>query len=347
MDRVLRVLVVDDSAYVRKVVREILSRSPFVEVVGTARDGREALDLVEQLEPDVVTCDLIMPELDGVGFVREQMQRRPVPIIIMSVAKETAGAALAALDLGAIDFVQKPTALASEKIFEVSTELLDKVKAAGHIALKHIAISPPATRPLVSVPRIPGTHSVDLVALGISTGGPQALKRLIPQLPEDFPVPVVMVMHMPVGYTEMYAAKLNEMAQLEVREAAEGDELKPGRVFLAQAGRHLTLRRDASGKVFTHLDAKPFDSLHRPSVDELFKSAAEVYGKRVLGVVMTGMGSDGKQGAAWIKSQGGLIFTEAESSCVVYGMPSVVMEAGLSDRSIDLDDMSRAILEVV
>jgi two-component system chemotaxis response regulator CheB len=166
-------------------------------------------------------------------------------------------------------------------------------------------------------------------------------------LPQDFPVPVVMVMHMPVGYTEMYAAKLNEQSQLQVREAAEGDEVKPGYVFLAQAGRHLTLKRDASGKVVTHLDAKPFDMLHRPAVDVLFKSAAEVYGNRVLGVVMTGMGSDGKEGAAWIKSQGGVVFTEAESSCVVYGMPSVVMEAGLSDKSIALDDMACAIMEVV
>ena len=325
MDRVLRVVVVDDSAYVRKVVREILSRSPFVEVVGTARDGREALDLVEQLDPDVVTCDLIMPELDGVGFVREQMQRRPVPIIIMSVAKETAEAALTALDAGAIDFVQKPTALASEKIFEVSAELIEKVKAAGNIALNRISTSPPQPSTVISEPatKISGSHSVDLVAIGISTGGPQALKRLIPQLPEDFPVPVVMVMHMPVGYTEMYAAKLNEFSRLEVREAAEGDEVKPGRVFLAPAGRHLTLKRDAGGKVVTHLDARPFDMLHRPAVDVLFQSAAEVYGNRVLGVVMTGMGSDGKQGAAWIKSQGGLVFTEAESSCVVYGMPCV------------------------
>jgi two-component system chemotaxis response regulator CheB len=341
--------VVDDSAYVRKVIREILSRSPFVEVVGTARDGREALDLVEQLEPDVVTCDLIMPELDGVGFVREQMQRRPVPIIIMSVAKETAEAALTALDAGAIDFVQKPTALASEKIFEVSTELIEKVKAAGNIALSRIAPPPPAPVKTLDEPamQIAGNHSVDLVVLGVSTGGPQALKRLIPQLPKDFPVPVVMVMHMPVGYTEMYAAKLNELSPLEVREAAEGDEIKPGRVFLAPAGRHLTLRRAASGGVVVHLDARPFDMLHRPAVDVLFKSAAEVYNNRVLGVVMTGMGSDGKQGAAWIKSQGGLIFTEAESSCVVYGMPSVIMEAGLSDKSVDLADMSRAILEVV
>jgi two-component system chemotaxis response regulator CheB len=349
MDRVLRVVVIDDSAYVRKVVREILSRSPFVEVVGTARDGREALDLVERLEPDVVTCDLIMPELDGVGFVREQMQRRPVPIIIMSIANETAEAALTALDAGAIDFVQKPTALASEKIFEVSSELLDKVKAAGNIMLSKIPTAVPPARLSKSEPAatIAGSHSVDLVAIGISTGGPQALKRLIPQLPEDFPVPVVMVMHMPVGYTEMYAAKLNQLSQLEVREAAEGDEVEAGRVFLAPAGRHLKFQRAANGKVSIHLDAKPFDSLHRPSVDVLFQSAAEVYGNRVLGVVMTGMGSDGKGGAAWIKSQGGLIFTEAESSCVVYGMPSVVLEAGLSDKSVDLADMAHAIREVV
>ena len=349
MDRVLRVLVVDDSAYVRKVVREILSRSPFVEVVGTARDGREALDLVAELDPDVVTCDLIMPELDGVGFVREQMQRRPVPIIIMSIANETAEAALTALDAGAIDFVQKPTALASEKIFEVSTELIEKVKAAGQITLNRIATAPAPQITTISEPatKITGNHSVDLVVIGISTGGPQALKRLIPQLPADFPVPVLMVMHMPVGYTEMYAAKLNELSPLEVKEAAEGDEIKPGRVFLGPAGRHLSVTRQANGKVVTHLDARPFNTLHRPAVDVLFQSVAEVYGNRVLGVVMTGMGSDGKQGAAWIKSQGGLVFTEAESSCVVYGMPSAVMEAGLSDQSIALEDMARAIREVV
>lgn len=349
MDRVLRVVVVDDSAYVRKVVREILSRSPFVEVVGTARDGREALDLVAQLDPDVVTCDLIMPELDGVGFVREQMQRRPVPIIIMSIANETAEAALTALDAGAIDFVQKPTALASEKIFEVSSELIEKVKAAGQISLNRISPGPTPQSTTTSelATTIAGTHSVDLVVLGISTGGPQALKRLIPQLPADFPVPVLMVMHMPVGYTEMYAAKLNELSRLEVSEAAEGDEVKTGRVFLAPAGRHLFVKRTSDGKIVIHLDARPFNTLHRPSVDVMFQSAAEVYGNRVLGVVMTGMGSDGKQGAAWIKSQGGIVFTEAESSCVVYGMPSVVKEAGLSDKSVALEDMARAIREVV
>jgi|SRR5687768_7762857 len=346
MDRVLRVVVIDDSAYVRKVTREILSRSPFVEVVGTARDGREALDVVEELDPDVVTCDLIMPELDGVGFVREQMQRRPVPIIIMSVANETAEATLTALDAGAIDFVQKPTALASEKMFEVSSELIEKVKAAGNIVLNRIP--PPQSTAIIEPPTtFSGSHSVDVVVIGISTGGPQGLKRLIPQLPKGFPVPVLMVMHMPVGYTEMYAAKLNELSHLEVREAAQGDEVKAGSVFLAPAGRHLSVKRTADGKILTHLDAKPFSTLHKPSVDVLFQSAAEVYGKRVLGVVMTGMGSDGKHGSAWIKAQGGLIFTEAESSCVVYGMPCAVNEAGLSDKSVALEDMARAIGEVV
>jgi two-component system chemotaxis response regulator CheB len=281
--------------------------------------------------------------------VREQMRRNPVPIIIMSIANETAEAALTALDAGAVDFVQKPTALASEKIFAVSNELIEKVKAAGKISLARIVESaPPEADKTASTAReIRGSHLVDLVVLGISTGGPQALKRLIPQLPADFPVPVAMVMHMPIGYTEMYAAKLNEISELNVREAAEMDKVETGTVLLARAGRHLSFKRNPDGSVVTHLDARPFDSLHRPSVDVMFQSAAEVYGSRVLGVVMTGMGSDGKHGSAWIKSQGGMIFTEAESSCVVYGMPSVVVEAGLSDQSVALDGLADAIRKVV
>lgn len=349
MDRVLKVLVVDDSAYVRKVVKQMLSRSPFLEVVGTARDGREALELVEQLEPDVVTCDLIMPELDGVGFVREQMRRRPLPIIIMSIASETGEAALTALDAGAVDFVQKPTALATEKIFEVSDELIEKVKAAASIPMARVKISPPAAEatPQPATTSVTRRELVDVVVIGISTGGPQALKQLIPQLPADFPAPVAMVMHMPVGYTEMYARKLDEQSPLEVREAHEGDVLRAGLVLLAPAGRHLTFRRRAGGEVVAHLDSRPFELPHRPSVDVLFQSAAEVYRQRVLGVVMTGMGSDGKQGAAWIKAQGGLVYTESEETCVVYGMPSSVVEAGLSDRSVPLDRMAQAIREAV
>ena len=350
MDRVLRVLVIDDSAYVRKVVKQMLLRSPFIEVVGAARDGREALELVEQLQPDVITCDLIMPELDGVGFVREQMRRRPVPIIIMSIASETGDAALTALDAGAVDFIQKPTALATEKIFEVSSELIEKVKAAASIPLTRIQSSPARTETTPATARaeaVAGSQAVDVVVLGISTGGPQALKQLIPQLPADFPVPVAIVMHMPIGYTEMYARKLNEYSPLDVREAHEGDELRAGVALLAPAGRHLSFQRKADGRVVAHLDARPFDTLHRPSVDVMFQSAAEIYRQRVLGVVMTGMGSDGKQGAAWVKSQGGLVYTESEETCVVYGMPFTVVEAGLSDRSVPLYGMAQAIREVV
>jgi two-component system, chemotaxis family, protein-glutamate methylesterase/glutaminase len=347
MDRVLRVMVVDDSAYVRKVIKQMLLRSPFIEVVGVARDGKEALEMVEQLRPDVVTCDLIMPVLDGVGFVREQMSRRPVPIVVVSIANEGSELALTALDAGAVDFVQKPTALATEKIFEVSTELIEKVKAAANVQMARLQ-STLVRDPAVGLP-VDAKHAglVDVVVLGISTGGPQALKYLIPQLPADFPVPLVMVMHMPVGYTELYAQKLDEICQLKVSEAREGDIVKPGVVLLAPAGRHLTLLRQANGAIVAHLDARPFDSIHRPSVDVLFQSAAELFGNRTLGVVMTGMGSDGKQGAAWIKSQGGMVFTEAEQSCVVYGMPLSIVEAGLSDKSVPLEKMAQTILEVV
>jgi two-component system chemotaxis response regulator CheB len=353
MEGVLRVLVVDDSAYVRKVVREMLSRSPFIEVVGAARDGREGLELAEQLNPDVITCDLIMPELDGVGFVREQMRRKPVPIVIMSIAAENADAALTALDSGAVDFVQKPTALATEKIFDVTNELIEKVKTAGQISLDRIHRTSSKHALVDSVGKVEpnevvaGSHSVDIVVIGVSTGGPQALKQLIPHLPSDFPVPVVVVMHMPVGYTEMYALRLDEMSALKVREVKEGDVLQSGTVLVAQAGRHLTFRRRSDGRIVTHLDTRPLETLHRPSVDVMFQSAAETFRDRVLGVVMTGMGSDGKQGAAWIKSQGGLVYTQDEETCVVYGMPASVVEAGLSDQSLPLERLAQVIREVV
>jgi two-component system, chemotaxis family, protein-glutamate methylesterase/glutaminase len=346
MDRVLRVLVVDDSAYVRKVVKQMLSRSPFIEVIGAARDGEEALEMVEQLNPDVVTLDLIMPKLDGIGFLQAQMERRPIPVVVVSIADESSDLALSALDLGAIDFIEKPTALATEKIFEISDELIEKVKAAASVQL---SLLPFPKKKIVQPPvlKVKGKRLVDVVVIGISTGGPQALKYLIPQLPADLAVPIAIVLHMPVGYTEMYAQRLNESSNLTVLEAREGNILNPGTVLLAQAGRHLSFKRQQDGNVVTHLDVRPFDTLHRPSVDVLFQSAAEVYGSRVLGIVMTGMGSDGKQGSAWIKSQGGIIYTEAAESCVVYGMPASVVESGLSDKSVLLEEMAQAIIDLM
>jgi two-component system, chemotaxis family, protein-glutamate methylesterase/glutaminase len=347
-DGTLRVLVVDDSAYVRKVVSQMLNRSPLIEVVGTARDGEEALEQVERLQPDVVTLDLIMPRMDGVAFLEAQMERRPLPVVVVSIAGEGGEMALRALDAGATDFVQKPTALATERVLEMSDELIEKVRGAAAVRLAPV-LTPQQARAggAADSPRVPGKGLVDVVVLGISTGGPQALRYLIPQFPADFRVPIAVVLHMPIGYTEMYARRLNEISALSVDEAHEGEVLQPGHVLIAPAGRHLTLQSRPGGNIVAHLDARPFDTRHRPSVDVLFRSSAEVCQQRVLGVVMTGMGSDGLQGAAWIKAQEGLVFTEAESSCVVYGMPRVVVEAGLSDRSVPLEFMAGAIQEVV
>ena len=345
MSQVTRVLIVDDSAFARKVIREMLSRSPYIEVVGTARDGIEGLELVEQVKPDVVTCDLIMPRLDGVGFVREQMKRRPVRILLLSIAEQDAEQALAALEAGAVDFVRKPTALANDELLGIRDELLEKVKAAAAAPLEQLQ---PIARdqPPVSRPRVLGAARVAVVVIGVSTGGPQALRALIPQLPADFPVPIAIVLHMPVGFTGIFAAKLNELSNLEVKEAEEGDVLRAGRVLVAQAGRHLVLRRNqVNAEVSAHLTRQPAELLHRPSVDVLFRSAAEIYGERVLGVVMTGMGNDGKQGAAWIKAQGGSVLTEAEESCIIFGMPRTVVEAGLSDAAVPLHRLAQTIME--
>ncbi len=347
MNAVVRVLVVDDSAYVRKVVTQMLGRSPFIDVVGIARDGAEALERAAELDPDVITCDLNMPVMDGIGFVRAQMARRPVPIVIISIAAGAGEQVLGALDAGAVDFVQKPTALATERLMEMSEELVDKVKAAAG-ARRSPQYRPATDQVPVSAPegRRIRTSPAEVVVIGISTGGPQALKQLIPSLPADCPAPIAIVLHMPLGYTEMYAKKLNELSRLEVVEAEEGRTVAAGTVYLAAAGRHLTLRREGK-RVVTHLDVRPLDTPHRPSVDELFQSAAEVYGERVLGIVMTGMGNDGRQGAAWIKARGGCILTEAEDSCVVYGMPRSVVEAGLSDEALPLSRIAEAILERV
>ena len=236
----------------------------------------------------------------------------------------------------------------TEKVFEMSSELIQKVKTAAIVPLTRLQPGSPVPAPALASARNRTPNGlVDVVVVGISTGGPQALKFLVPQLPADFPIPLAVVLHMPVGYTALYAQKLNDISPLEVREAGEGERLAPGLVLLAPAGRHLSFVRQENGSVVTHLDARPFDTVHRPAVDVLFQSAATVFGSRVLGVVMTGMGEDGKQGAAWLKAQGGLVFTEAEETCVVYGMPRAVVEAGLSDRSVPLAQIVPAILEVI
>jgi two-component system chemotaxis response regulator CheB len=285
--------------------------------------------------------------MDGVAFLREQMARRPLPVVVVSITSANGELVLRAMEAGAVDMVQKPTALATDKVFAISDELVAKVKAAAGARLTSITPGPRRDATTPSPPPRRGQGAVDVVVLGVSTGGPQALKYLIPQLPAELPVPLAVVLHMPLGYTELYARSLNEVSRLEVWEAHEGDPLRPGVVLLAPAGHHLSFRRSADPSVSAHLDLRPLDTPHRPAVDVLFQSAAEVFGRRVLGVVMTGMGSDGTRGAAWIKAQGGLVFTEDEETCVVYGMPRSVAEAGLSDRRVPLTAMAQAILEAL
>jgi len=339
--RLIKTLIVDDSAFVRKVIREILSSSPFIEVVGFAKNGEEALGMVETLNPDVVTCDLNMPELDGVGFVKQQFKRRPLPVIILTASPQDTEQAIQAIDAGAIDFVQKPTALASDVLRIIREELIEKVKSAADASFP---AGPAARSAPVSVPApSPVARNVDIVVLGVSTGGPQALRYLVPQFARDFPVPIVMALHMPAGYTGPFAEKLAEISQLTVKEAYEDCPVIPHQALLAPAGRHLSFKRDAEGNVRIRLSHTPLGKPHKPSVDVMFESAAEIYGSRVLGVVLTGMGSDGALGAASVKAKGGMILTESEESCIIYGMPRCVVEAGLSDEEVSLVSMAAEI----
>lgn len=339
---IIRTVIVEDSAFVRKVVREMLSSSPHIDVVGMARNGHDGLEMVEELKPDVVTCDLNMPELDGVGFVRQQMARRPVPILILTASPQDAEQVLDGLQAGAVDFIQKPTALASDELLQIREELCAKVKAAAQFRPHSILLPESPPEPIRAEPSRAATK-VAIVVLGISTGGPQALRYLLPQFASDFPAPLVMVLHMPVGYTAVFAERLAEISRLRVKEAYEGCPVRAGEALLAPAGRHLTFRRMPQGDIVVHLSLQPTDKPHRPSVDVLFQSAAEIYRNRVLGVVMTGMGDDGKEGAAWIKAQGGIVLTESEDTCIIYGMPRSVVESGLSDAAAPLGSMAKEI----
>jgi len=224
----------------------------------------------------------------------------------------------------------------------MADDLIAKVTAAAGASVTRLGH--PASAALTPGRQV-FANRYDVVVIGVSTGGPQGLKAVIPRLPADFPVPVAIVLHMPIGYTEAYAKRLNDASALTVAEAREGDEVRPGVVFIAPAGRHLSFRRDSAGIVRVWLGASPLDLPHRPSVDVLFESAAATFGERVLGVVMTGMGDDGRAGAAWIKARNGSILTEAEETCIVYGMPRSVVEAGLSDESVPLDRLAEAIVE--
>ena len=349
MDQLLRILIVDDSAFVRKVIKQMLSRSPFLDVVGVARDGAEALQMVEELKPDVVTLDLNMPGTDGLSFLRQQMARRPIAVLIVSIASRNGEQVLLALESGAVDVVQKPTALATEKVLEMADELVAKVKAAAGARVDMLK-SPPAVKRGPAKPFAPRPTAVDVVVLGISTGGPQALKYLIPQLPADFPVPLLIVLHMPIGFTELYARSLAELSDLQVSEAKEGDMLRPGVALLAPGWIPSKSRTPYRRRHGSHAFGSESAGIGPPPVCGCFVPI------RCGGIRRTrfgrchdgnGFGWNARDPACGIKAQGGRILTEAEESCVVYGMPRAVIEAGLSDRAVPLARMGEALREMV
>ncbi|AKT36211.1 chemotaxis-specific protein-glutamate methyltransferase CheB [Chondromyces crocatus] len=340
----IRVLVVDDSAFVRKVLREVLGASADIEVVGAARDGLEALEQIAALRPDVITLDLIMPNLDGFGVLANLPTEHRPRVVVVSTHEAQSILGLAALEAGAIDVVHKPTALATTDLYDLATELLAKVRAAGR-GRPPAPLGPPAARQqgarAVRGARAPQLYGTRLVAIGTSTGGPQALARLLPALPQDLPVPLVIALHIPIGYTADLARRLNERSTLEVVEGSDRLLLRPGLVVLARAGQHLRIEHTSDG-LHARLDAVSFAPF-RPSVDILFHSAVEAVGAKVVGVLLTGMGDDGCAGARAIHEAGGKVLTESESSCVVYGMPRSAIEAGVSTVSCTLERMAEEI----
>ena len=332
-----RVLVVDDSAFARKVLREVLARDGRFEVVGYARDGLDALEKIAELQPDVITLDLMMPELDGVGVLQALAEQADPPRVVVVTMTDSGGAlGVAALDAGAFDVVHKPTGLATDRLYELASDLVEKVAIAARSKKKPtVVVTSPVIRPRTQV-------ATELVVIGASTGGPRALGQLLGALPGDFPVPIAAVVHMPIGYTEAFAARLDASSALRVREATDGMQLLPGQVVIGRAGVHMKIAR-ARGLLEVMLDPRAGDSLHCPSVDVLFASAASA-SKNVLGVVLTGMGSDGVVGARAIRNSGGKLLGEAEASCVVYGMPRALAEANLDAIEVPLGEMARAIL---
>ncbi|CAM4011007.1 chemotaxis-specific protein-glutamate methyltransferase CheB [Corallococcus sp. ZKHCc1 1396] len=333
----LRVLVVDDSAFARKVLRKVLSDAEGLEVVGTARDGLDALERVAEFKPDVITLDLVMPALDGLGLLKALAGMPDAPrVVVVSSAGTDSELAVAALQAGAVELVHKPTALATERLYELGAELVEKVRIAGRAMPRYVQEE--ARDAAVRAARTGTGASPKLLAVGTSTGGPQALTRLLSSLPRDFPAPVVLALHIPAGYTEAVAKRLDTQSALEVVEARDGLELVPGRVVLAKAGMHLKVERRGALDL-VRLDRQPLGTPHHPSVDVLFQSVAVGWGRDAVALVLTGMGDDGLVGARAVRAAGGVVLTEAESSCVVYGMPRVVDEAGLSQGSAPLDGL--------
>jgi len=338
----VRVLVVDDSALMRKLIPQILEKDSSIEVVGTAMDGSFGLKKIEDLKPQVVTLDLEMPGMNGIEMLKQIMRKHPVPVIVVS-SHSTQGAAitLKALGLGAIDFVAKPQDV-STRMPEIAAELIAKIKTAA--SSRNVSVKPLVGHaPLGKAPVASTKAPSKVVAIGVSTGGPNALQYVFSQLPADFPGTIVVVQHMPENFTEMFARRLDETCALRVKEAQSGDVLLPGRVLVCPGSRHLKVKRLPLADVAL-LSDEPRIRGHRPSADVLFRSAAEEFGSQVVAVIMTGMGDDGAEGLGLVRAAGGMTIAQSEESCVVFGMPKAAIERGYVVRVVALEAMASALM---
>ena len=358
-EKILRVLVVDDTVVYRRIVSDILASLPGVEVVSVAANGKIALQKLEQLHPDLLTLDLEMPEMDGLEVLRQlkAMNSSAGAIMLSAFTTKGADATVAALKLGAFDFVLKPSGTDTESnIEDLRRELGHKLEAFARtrstkgsaaesserrVEVKKAASPSDVVRRMSAVAQA-GSGKPEVVALGISTGGPQALSKMLPQLPGDLAVPMLIVQHMPPKFTASLAHDLNSRCQLAVSEAAEGDAVVPGRILIAPGGRQMKLDREDGGMVVRITDDPP-ENHCRPAVDYLFRSVAHVCGANALGVIMTGMGSDGALGCRLMKRRGAGIVVQDEATCVVYGMPKPPTDEGLADVIAPLDHIAAEI----
>jgi two-component system chemotaxis response regulator CheB len=354
----VRVLVVDDSAFMRKAISMMLESDPEIKVVGMARNGIEGVDFAKRLKPDVITLDIEMPQMDGLTALKHIMNDNPIPVMMVSsLTTDGASATLDALSLGAVDFIPKQLSFVALDIVKIKEELLKKIK---HIARNKFTLmsrvrtqtrvvskpakgkptqSPPSSAPLACT----GRQDLSIIAIGTSTGGPPALQAIIPRLPKNLPVPVTVVQHMPPTFTKSLADRLDSLSQVRVKEAEQGEPLNSGTVYIAPGDHHLLIR-STGGRPKVVLTDEPSNHLHKPAVDVMMRSVAESYGRRTLGVILTGMGSDGLEGLKVVRQKGGIILAQNEESCVVYGMPRSVVEANLANKIIDINKMANEIV---
>jgi two-component system chemotaxis response regulator CheB len=350
----IEVLVVDDSAFMRQIIIKMIESDPQIKVVSYARDGVEALEKIQRFKPHVVTMDVEMPGMSGIETLRKIMCTCPTPVLMLSaVTTEGAKSTIDALELGAVDFIAKPEKRTD--IGLIAKELPEKIKMAANVSVNKICksvhlpekINVPISVVTPKTTRNLETKNIDLVAIGTSTGGPQALHTLISMLPKGLPAALLIVQHMPKGFTATLAQRLNGLGTIPVREAKDGDIIEKGLALLAPAGYQMEVVKEQGVMRVKLLNEVTIQTLFKPSVDALFLSISKYYEKNMLGVIMTGMGNDGLRGLGVMREKGALGIGEAESSCVVYGMPRAVNEAGLTDKIVPLSKIAQEIVNYV